>query len=119
MAAVARAVAHTHERGVLHRDLKPSNILWDAEAGPQVKDFGLAKVLDSPDVIASASIMLMGSPNYMAPEQTGVRYDEVTTSTDVYGLGAVLYELLAGKPLFLGKLVMDIARKVALDTPYA
>ena len=117
VAAVARAVAHAHERGVLHRDLKPSNILWDAEAGPQVTDFGLAKLLDSPDGMASASIMLMGSPNYMAPEQTGGRHDEITTATDVYGLGAVLYELLAGKPPFLGKSVMDIARKVADSAP--
>ncbi|MBX7211279.1 MAG: protein kinase [Verrucomicrobiaceae bacterium] len=115
VAQVARAVAHAHERGVLHRDLKPSNILWDAEAGPQVTDFGLAKLLDSQEGGATASALMLGSPSYMAPEQAGGRLDEITTATDVYGIGAVLYELLSDKPPFVGKSVMEIARQVAED----
>ncbi len=117
VAQVARAVAHAHERGVLHRDLKPSNILWDAEHGPQVTDFGLAKLLDAADGTLTVSGVMLGSPSYMAPEQTGGRLQEVTTTTDIYGIGAVLYELLAGRPPFVGKSVIDIARQVAEDAP--
>jgi WD40 repeat protein len=117
MAQVARAVAHAHERGVLHRDLKPSNILWDAEAGPQVTDFGLAKLLDRADAALTGSVAMMGSPSYMAPEQADGRHGDVTTATDVYGLGAVLYELLSSRPPFLASSPLETAKKVVEDMP--
>lgn len=116
-AKAARAVAFAHNHGVLHRDLKPSNILWDDTAGPQVTDFGLAKLLDEADGALTAPARVLGSPNYMAPEQTGGRNTEITTATDVYGLGAVLYELLAGHPPFRGVSVLDTLRRAAEDTP--
>lgn len=114
-AQIARAVAHAHERGVLHRDLKPSNVLWDTEAGPQVTDFGLAKLLEAKDAAITGSALMAGSPCYMAPEQ--VDGGEVTTATDLYGIGAVLYELLAGKPPFMGRTVVETARKVKEEQP--
>ncbi len=117
VAQVARAVVHAHERGVLHRDLKPSNILWDAERGPQVTDFGLARFLSDPASTQSKGAHMLGSPSYMAPEQTGGRLAEVTTSTDVYGIGAVLYELLSGRPPFQGKSAISTARMVAEEPP--
>ena len=117
VAQAARAVAHAHAHGVLHRDLKPSNILWDDEAGPQVTDFGLAKLLDEADLGLTRSHHVMGSPGYMAPEQTGGRAAEITTATDVYGLGAVLYELLTGRPPFAGTSTVETMRRVVEEMP--
>ena len=117
VASVARAVAHAHERGVLHRDLKPSNILWDNEAGPQVTDFGLAKLLSEGGEGHTISLHMLGSPGYMAPEQAAARHDEVTTSTDVYGLGAVLYEVLSGRPPYSGRSALETARRVMEEAP--
>ncbi len=102
---VARAVHHAHQRGVLHRDLKPSNILLDDAGRPAVCDFGLAGWFD-PDDPAPLSESIVGTPAFMAPEQ--VRDPAgVTTATDVYGLGAILYHRLTGRP------------PVQADTPFA
>jgi WD40 repeat protein len=117
MAKVARAVAFAHERGVLHRDLKPSNILVDETGEPQVTDFGLAKLVNEHDSALTLSVAMLGSPSYMAPEQADGRHGDVTTATDVYGLGAVLYELLAGRPPFLGASPLATARLVAEEMP--
>ena len=117
MAKVARAVAFAHERGVLHRDLKPSNILVDEKSEPQVTDFGLAKLVSEHDSALTLSVAMLGSPSYMAPEQADGRHRDVTTATDVYGLGAVLYELLAGRPPFLAPSPLATARMVVEETP--
>ena len=116
-AQVARAVAHAHAHGVLHRDLKPSNILWDADTGPQVTDFGLAKLLGEPDGRVTLGAKALGSPSYMAPEQAEGRLTDITTATDVYGLGAVLYELLAGKPPFAGASLVETMRRAVEERP--
>jgi WD40 repeat protein len=117
MAKVAHAVAFAHERGVLHRDLKPSNILVDDQGEPQVTDFGLAKLLNEQDSGLTLSAVMMGSPSYMAPEQADGRHGDVTTLTDVYGLGAVLYELLAGRPPFAGASPLATAKLVVEQMP--
>lgn len=116
MAKVARAVAFAHERGVLHRDLKPPNILVDEKGEPQVTDFGLAKLVNH-DSGLTASVAMLGSPSYMAPEQADGRHRDVTTATDVYGLGAVLYELLAGRPPFIGASPLATLKLVVEQMP--
>jgi WD40 repeat protein len=116
VAEAAEAVAHAHMRGILHRDLKPANILIDAEGRAHVTDFGLAKRLDE-DVELTQSGAILGTPAYMSPEQTAGRRGTITTATDVYGLGAVLYALLAGKAPFGGEDVMDTLRAVREQRP--
>ena len=99
LSIVARAVDHLHAQGVVHRDLKPSNILLDRDDQPYVTDFGLAKVF-VPGSEATATGVIAGTPSYMAPEQASGHSSEVGPATDIYSLGAILYELLTGEPPF-------------------
>jgi WD40 repeat protein len=97
--AVARAVHHAHLRGVLHRDLKPANILLDPEGMPHVTDFGLSKRLDADQGLTRTGEIL-GTPNFVAPEQVGAGAGRISAATDIYSLGAILYDLLADRPPF-------------------
>ncbi len=117
MREVARAISHAHQRGVLHRDIKPANILLDGDGQPHVTDFGLAKLFDGDAVSQSANIA--GTPSYMAPEQASVGITELTTAADIYSLGAVLYELLAGRPPFVGRSTVEILRQLTDQEPIA
>lgn len=113
-AKLAHALAYAHEHGVLHRDLKPSNILLDSAGEPRLADFGLAK-LASQDLALTLSHVTLGSPGYVAPEQAS--HGDVTTAADVYGLGAVLYEMLSGRPPFSARTAVETLRRVMEDPP--
>jgi tetratricopeptide (TPR) repeat protein len=115
VATIARAVHHAHQRGILHRDLKPSNILLDADGEPHITDFGLARRV-AVDSSLTHSGDLLGSPAYMAPEQAAGEKRAVTIATDVYGLGAILYTVLTGKPPFSGESVLETVALVQ-ETP--
>lgn len=106
MIKIARAVHHAHERGVLHRDLKPANILIDSVGQPAITDLGLAKQLDDDSGLTQTGLV-MGSPGFMSPEQAAGKSD-VTTSADVYALGAVLYWMITGRPPFQGQTNLDV-----------
>ena len=113
---VAHAVHHAHQRRILHRDLKPANILFDAQNQPFVSDFGLAKrVAGDSHLTQSGSIV--GTPAYMAPEQAAAR--ELTTAADIYSLGAILYELVAGRPPLRGDTPMETLLLVMNQAPAA
>lgn len=116
VATAARAVHHAHSRGVLHRDLKPSNFLLDEQGAPHVADFGLAKLSDS-DSSLTLSTSVLGTPAYMAPEQAAGHAKDAGTPADIYALGAVLFELLTGRPPFLGKSALEVLRLVADAEP--
>jgi TolB-like protein/tRNA A-37 threonylcarbamoyl transferase component Bud32/Tfp pilus assembly protein PilF len=113
IAKVASFVQHAHEHGVLHRDIKPGNILLDAKGEPLLTDFGLARLVETESTM-TRTLDVMGTPSYMAPEQAAGSNAAVSSATDIYGLGAVLYQLLTGHPPFAGdttyetiKLVLD------------
>jgi serine/threonine protein kinase/tetratricopeptide (TPR) repeat protein len=101
IAKVARTVHYAHEHGILHRDIKPGNILLDADGEPHLTDFGLARLVEQGSTV-TGSMEIMGTPSYMAPEQAVGNNAAVSSATDVYGLGTVLYELLTGQPPFSG-----------------
>ncbi len=116
MVTIAEAVHHAHQRGILHRDLKPSNILLDEQGQPHVSDFGLAKQVEGDGSLTESGAVL-GTPAYMAPEQAAGSKRLVTTLSDVYGLGAILYALLTGKPPFGGDSVMETLDRVRQQQP--
>jgi WD40 repeat protein len=114
--ALAGAIAEAHRRDIVHRDLKPANILLDEKGNPKVTDFGLAKMLDA-DSHLTRTRTVLGSPSYMAPEQADGDADRVVEATDVYSLGAILYELLTGRPPFKAATVMETLDQVRTVDP--
>ncbi len=114
--AIAVAIHHAHEQGVLHRDLKPSNILIDGFDQPRVTDFGLAKQI-ARDASATATGAVMGTPSYMPPEQAEGKSGDMGPAGDVYSLGAVLYELVTGRPPFRAATPVETLQQVLHSEP--
>jgi serine/threonine-protein kinase len=113
---VARGVAAAHEKGIVHRDLKPSNILVTSGGEPKVADFGLAHLVDSTAQLTRTGSSL-GTPLYMSPEQVEGRGKEISPRTDVYSLGAILYEMVTGRPPHLGETMMEIYGRILREDP--
>lgn len=111
----AEALTHAHERNVIHRDVKPSNLLLDQEGRIWLTDFGLARRLD--DVTMSRTGAMLGTPRYMSPEQASASRQQVDRRTDVYSLGATLYELLAGQPVFQGDTAHRVIQQILSSEP--
>src|SRR6266480_2699358 len=111
---VARTVHYAHEHHILHRDIKPGNILLDQQGEPHLTDFGLARLVETESTV-TRTMEVLGTPSYMAPEQALGNNMGVTSATDIYGLGAVLYQLLTGHPPFAGGTTYETVRLV-LDT---
>jgi TolB-like protein/predicted Zn-dependent protease len=114
IAKVARTVHYAHEHGILHRDIKPGNILLNTKGEPHLTDFGLARLVESENSVTQ-TLDVLGTPSYMAPEQATGNNADVSSATDVYGLGAVLYQLLTGQPPFAGGATYETI-KLLLDT---
>ena len=115
VATLARAIHVAHQAGIIHRDLKPSNVLFSADGTPKITDFGLAKRLEEDGHTETGQVM--GSPSYIPPEQAEGRAKEASPATDVYALGAILYEMLTGRPPFKGVTPMETLIKVLREDP--
>jgi WD40 repeat protein len=113
---LARAIAEAHRLGFVHRDLKPGNVLVGDDGTPKITDFGLAKVLTGEGGL-TASESILGSPSYMAPEQAKGKAGQVGPATDIYSLGAILYELLTGRPPFRGATILETLDQVSTSEP--
>src|SRR6266536_3417746 len=116
IAKVARTVHYAHEHVILHRDIKPVNILLDSKGEPHLTDFGLARLVESESTV-TRTLEVLGTPSYMAPEQAAGNNAQLTSATDVYGLGAVLYQLLTGHPPFAGSTTYETVRMVLETQP--
>jgi serine/threonine-protein kinase len=114
-ATLARAMHFAHEHGILHRDLKPANVLMTEDGIPKITDFGLAKRLEEDDSSQTKSGTILGTPSYMAPEQALGNIRELSPRSDIYSLGAMLYEFITGKPPFQGPTPMDTVIKVTRE----
>lgn len=123
VATLADAIQHAHSRGIIHRDLKPSNILLTVDGTPKITDFGLAKRLHVSGAASPKSLtetgMLLGTPSFMAPEQAEGRNSEIGPAVDVYGLGAVLYQLITGQVPFVGESTLDVLHSIRSLDPVA
>jgi tRNA A-37 threonylcarbamoyl transferase component Bud32 len=116
LAKAARGVGAAHQRGIVHRDLKPANILVTASGEPKVGDFGLAHILETRTELTRTGTAL-GTPLYMAPEQVEARSGEISPRTDVYALGAILYEMLAGQPPHVAQSLADLYARIVRQDP--
>ncbi|MBA3830800.1 MAG: serine/threonine protein kinase [Chthoniobacterales bacterium] len=114
MAKIARAIHFAHGEGILHRDLQPGNILLDGRGEPFVSDFGLAKWLMGESDLTQ-TITTFGTPGYIAPEQAESAASDLTPAADVYSLGAILFNLLAGRPPFVGENVLSVIHQTAAN----
>jgi serine/threonine-protein kinase len=115
-ATLARAMHFAHEQGIIHRDLKPANVLMTEDGVPKITDFGLAKRLEEEeDSSQTKTGTIMGTPSYMAPEQARGNIHEVGPHSDLYSLGAMLYEFITGKPPFRGRTHMDTVMMVTSE----
>jgi tRNA A-37 threonylcarbamoyl transferase component Bud32 len=113
---LARAIHMAHQQGIIHRDLKPGNILLTAKGAPKITDFGLAKRLDA-EISQTSTGAILGTPSYMSPEQARGGKVPISPMTDVYGLGAMLYEFLTGRPPFREETYFDTIFKVVSANP--
>lgn len=116
METLSRAMYFAHQHGIVHRDLKPANVLLSADGEPKITDFGLAKKLEG-DSSQTKSGTLMGTPSYMAPEQARGEFKELGPPADVHALGAILYEMLVGRPPFLGASAVETIMQVITEEP--
>jgi serine/threonine protein kinase len=114
VATLARAIHYAHSQGIVHRDLKPSNILFDKDEIPKISDFGLAKLIgeQQEDAMNTAEGMILGTPSYMSPEQVRGEISGIGPAADIYALGVILYELLAGRRPFVGGTPTEMLSKV-------
>ncbi len=116
VATLALAIDHAHRSGIIHRDLKPTNVLFTVDGTPKIADFGLAKRIDAAEH-PTESGQIMGSPSYMAPEQAWGHSRDIGPAADVYALGAILYEMLTGRPPFKGETAFETIRQLSDDDP--
>jgi TolB-like protein/Tfp pilus assembly protein PilF/predicted Ser/Thr protein kinase len=114
---LARTIFYAHKRGILHRDIKPGNILIDTDGEPHLTDFGLARLVERESTVTGTMVEALGTPSYMAPEQATGDVVQLTDATDVYGLGAVFYHLLTGKPPFVGGTIYETVRLLLETEP--
>lgn len=114
---IARAMELAHGKGILHRDIKPANILLTDNQEPKVSDFGLAKKLGDTDTTSTRTGTILGSPSYMPPEQAEGRISDIVAASDQYSIGATLYEMLTGRPPFVGPNVMETILQVSKRDP--
>ena len=116
MEKISKAIHHAHEMGILHRDLKPGNILFTEDQEPLITDFGLAKALTGSDDLTQ-SCAVLGTPNYVSPEQAAGQTRDIGPASDVYSLGAILFELLTGRPPFTGDNPLEVLQQISTRSP--